>query len=185
MIEELVSTALLEIDPHLVRLSNLRYDDQAPLSGLKYQERPFVYEFYHQIRKLQEEGAPELQGIIFQGEVSKVYQGINHIPDLLLHAPNQSTNLAGFEFELSDYPHIDKDVRTLTRLRELGYQELYLILVGSPLDGNGVNRIIANHCNPSGTPVHIVALDCGRPKADRITFNDVISLAYTGSHQAV
>jgi hypothetical protein len=99
----------------------------------RYQERPFAYELYYQLRKLQEAGRMELQDVVVQSEVSKGYQGIGLIPDLILHIPGRTdANMAAFEFKLSGNLRNHQDLFKLVRLkRELGYREAFMIIVGS------------------------------------------------------
>ena len=114
-------------------MSELSYDGRPMEHGPRYQERPFAYKLYHQLRKLQEAGEMELQYVVVQGEVSKGYQGKGMIPDLLLHIPGRmNANVAAFEFKLSGNLRNHQDLFKPVHLkRELGYREAFTIVVGS------------------------------------------------------
>ena len=70
----------------------------------KYLERPIAYEFYHQLRRLMDEGVVDFGGPIIQAEVDKRYQHCfekGKMPDFIIHTPNSKRNLAVIEFKLS------------------------------------------------------------------------------------
>jgi hypothetical protein len=119
LIEQVVCEALRGVDSEKVRLSTLTIQGD-PLPGLpRYQERAFAYEFFHQMRLLQDRDISELQGITQQAEVNKRYQGLNKIPDLILHRPNSRTNLAVFEFKLGTSHRIKDDISKLLYFRQV------------------------------------------------------------------
>lgn len=123
--------ALHNVEPTEVQLSRATYDGRPAETGPKYQERIFAYEFYHQLRLLQEPGREELQGITQQAEVSKRYQGIPYAPDLLLHVPGQKVNLTAFEFKLATNLDLDDDLFKLQHLKaDYGYRNAYMIVLG-------------------------------------------------------
>jgi hypothetical protein len=132
LLADIVCEALTNVDPSTIRLSPLRYDERPHLRSPKFQERTFAYEFYHQLRKLQEAGREELQGMTQQGEVSKQYQGVPFVPDLLLHVPGEQGNFAAFEFKLAGNRDMNNDLFKLQYLKvDFGYREAFMIIVGS------------------------------------------------------
>ena len=124
--------ALGMVQPGRVQLSNLRYDGRPMVPGHKYQERAFAYEFYHQLRLLQEAGRADLQGFTQQGEVSKTYQGVPYAPDLLVHVPGDRGNLAAFEFKLATNLDLGNDLFKLQHLKaDYGYINAFMVILGS------------------------------------------------------
>lgn len=101
--------ALRNIDMNYCRLSRIDYSDSDKFEFLKkekYLERPFAYEFYHQLRKLVEQKAVDFGGSFIQAEVDKSYQHYfptGKIPDFIIHVPNNplTENLAILEFKLA------------------------------------------------------------------------------------
>jgi len=131
LITDLVLEALRNVEPTKVQLSRATYDGRPAVTGPKYQERTFAYEFYHQLRLLQESGREDLQGITQQAEVSKRYQGIPYSPDLLLHVPGQTANLAAFEFKLATNLDLNDDLFKLQHLKaDYGYRNAFMIVLG-------------------------------------------------------
>ncbi len=161
MLIDIVCEALRKVDPDLIQLSPLRYDGRSSVSYPKYQERTFAYEFYHQLRKLQEAERSELESVTQQGEVSKVYQGIPIIPDLLLHVPGQTTmNLAAFEFKLAENREVVEDLSKLQRMkRDFGYREAFMIILGSLSAAQEWLAIARTFRSPRGQEVHFIIYD--------------------------
>lgn len=70
----------------------------------KYLERPIAYEFFHQLRRLMDEGGVDFGGPIIQAEVDKRYQHCfekGKMPDFIIHIPDSKRNLAVIEFKLA------------------------------------------------------------------------------------
>lgn len=129
---DLVREALRNVEPNVVQLSSLRYDGRLDVPSPKFQERVVAYEFYHQLRKLQESGSALLNGLTQQAEVSKIYQGIRFIPDLIVHVPGEDENAAVFEFKLARNPQFRFDLYKLQHLKsELGYDEAFMVVIGT------------------------------------------------------
>ena len=133
LIADVVVEALRNVDPGKIELSKVRYDGRPPAERPMYQERTFAYEFYHQLRMLQENTrSEELQGVTQQAEVSKRYQGVPFMPDLLLHVPGETMNLAAFEFKLAENQNLRRDLFKLQHLKsDYGYNEVFMIILGS------------------------------------------------------
>jgi hypothetical protein len=116
--------ALENMNERMWILSEILYGPEKELSRLdvriaeeleesKYFERPFAYEFYHQLRILMDQGMTPFENCVVQGEVNKGYQNIffrqenktkksrDTIPDFLIHVPNQriTGNWAIIEFK--------------------------------------------------------------------------------------
>jgi len=106
-----IRTALEKIDKKYCALSQIDYSkieaDKSFIEDLrekKYLERPFAYEFYHQLRKLMDNGHVDFGGPIIQAEVDKRYQHCfkkGKIPDFIIHVPDKKQNLAVIEFKLA------------------------------------------------------------------------------------
>jgi len=106
-----IKMALEMVDKKYCTLSQIDYSRieangsfRKHLSEEKYLERPFAYEFYHQIRKLMAHGDVDFGGPIIQAEVDKRYQHCfekGKIPDFIIHLPNSKQNLAVIEFKLA------------------------------------------------------------------------------------
>jgi len=146
----IVKTALMRMDKKFTDLSRLKFDEisrelKKKLEEQKLQERPFAYEFYHQLRKMYE--SQELddiipEGVVVQAEVHKGYQGIpnlNRMPDFLLHKPSSvNRNFAVIEFKLASYKdRLKDDFEKLAAFKEiLGYTYLIEVIIGH--DGNSL-----------------------------------------------
>jgi len=110
-IVEAVKLALENMNKDYCSLSKLIYEKiEASNSTIKilkkekYLERPFAYEFYHQLRILLDEGIVDFGGKIIQAEVDKRYQQCfenGKIPDFIIHSPNSKKNFAIIEFKLA------------------------------------------------------------------------------------
>lgn len=125
-----LKTALKNMDKKYYMLSrryvtNLKNNPEllSLLNKNKYLERPFAYEFYHQLRKLTENGEVDLGGHFIQAEVDKKYQHYfesGKIPDFIIHIPNTDQNLAVIEFKLASNPTnvILKDFEKLIEFKQ-------------------------------------------------------------------
>jgi len=140
---EAVKRALESMDKNYCRLSTLEYSEFGKLEEVKYLERPFAYEFYHQLRKLIDEGFVDLGGSIVQAEVDKRYQHIfekGMIPDFIIHIPDTEQNLAVIGFKCipnwrgkSDLNKIKEDFEKLLEFkkRPLNYEHLIEVIIGN------------------------------------------------------
>jgi len=110
---EAIELSLENMNKDYCLLSNLRYNCiKASNSTIKilekekFLERPFAYEFYHQLRKLLDNGDVNFGGPIIQAEVDKRYQkviekDIGKIPDFIIHSPSTDENVAIIELKLA------------------------------------------------------------------------------------
>ena len=121
-----IETALEKMDKKYCTLSQTDYsaiDDavKEPVSENKYLERPIAYEFYHQLRKLIDDGIVDLGGPIIQAEVDKRYQHCfenGKIPDFIIHVKNTRQNLAVIEFKLAtNLGKVQSDLEKLTEFK--------------------------------------------------------------------
>ena len=76
-----IRTALEKMDKKYCALSQIDYSEIEAnesfiedLREKKYLERPFAYEFYHQLRELMDNGHVDFGGPIIQAEVDKRYK---------------------------------------------------------------------------------------------------------------
>ena len=104
----------------------------------KYLERPFAYEFYHQLRKLIDNGDVDFGGPIIQAEVDKRYQHYfknGKIPDFILHVPNTQQNLAVIEFKLAtNFNKLEHDFVKLVQFKNneyLKYTHVIEVIIGN------------------------------------------------------
>jgi hypothetical protein len=146
MLVKAVKHALEKMDPRFLRMSGLIFDPntdeflrQLGESQEKLLERPFAYEFYHQMRHLWDIGAElvaPFADVVIQGEVDKGYQTIRHldrIPDFLLHRPNSDArNFAVIEVKLAAFANrIEQDFDKFVSFRNRrGYAHLVEIVIG-------------------------------------------------------
>ena len=109
MVLEAIKLALVNMDQNYCKLSKKDYNEigvtfKNQLKQEKYLERPFAYEFYHQLRKLIDIGCVDFGGPIIQAEVNKTYQHCfenGKMPDFIIHIPDSRINLAVIEFKLA------------------------------------------------------------------------------------
>ena len=141
IVTQAIKTALHNMDHRYCELSKIDYgriESPEPVMRVKYLERPFAYEFYHQFRTLVESGEIDLGGPIVQAEVDKDYQHIfqsGKVPDFIIHVPNaRNKNLAIIEFKLAsrNIEDIQDDLKKLELFRKppLRYAYAALVLIG-------------------------------------------------------
>jgi len=144
-----IEIVLENMEMKFTDLSRLKFNDVSQTLGeklreQKIQERPFAYEFYHQLRILYDNGEIKEfipNDIIPQAEVHKGYQAIpnlDRVPDFILHKPNTDTNFAVIEFKLaSNLRKIEDDFRKLILFKRIGldysvkYEYLIEVVIGS------------------------------------------------------
>jgi hypothetical protein len=137
-----IKNALEEMEKEYCKLSELDYSKvykhiRERAKSEKYLERPIAYEFYHQLRKLIEDGNVNFSGPIIQAEVDKRYQHCfreGKIPDFIIHIPNIRQNLAVVEFKLtSNLDNITNDFNKLLEFKEnpfLRYKNVIEVIIG-------------------------------------------------------
>ncbi len=170
MLIEVVKTALMRMDKKFTELSRLKFDEisgelRRKLEEQKIQERPFAYEFYHQLRKMYESKnqlssiIPE--DVIVQAEVHKGYQEIpnlNRMPDFLLHKPSSNNNFAVIEFKLASRKNeLKDDFDKLVAFRDiLGYKYLIEIIIGDEHSLNECRKEYLRLSSNEGTEIIII-----------------------------
>jgi len=140
-----IKTALENIDKKYCKLSQIDYSrlrtnesTKKFLEKEKYLERPFAYEFYHQLRKLIDSGDVNFGGPVIQAEVDKKYQKCfknGKIPDFIIHVPNTQKNLAVIELKLaSSFRKLKGDFKKLVEFKnnkDLKYAFAIEIIIGN------------------------------------------------------
>lgn len=139
---EAIKLALEDMDKRYCTLSQIDYSKielngstQGFLAEKKYLERPFAYEFYHQLRKLMDSGDVDFGGPVIQAEVDKRYQHCfttGKIPDFITHIPNARQNLAVIEFKVAaNMENIEHDFQKLKEFRKnLKYRYIIEVVIG-------------------------------------------------------
>ena len=173
MIIDPIKSCLEKMDRKFVDLSRLRFNGinrelRKILQEQKIQERPFAYEFYHQFRKMWDDGSILKilsEDVVIQAEINKSYQNIPHlkkIPDILLHKPsNIDKNFAVIEFKLtSNINQIENDFKKLIAFkRRLGYVYLIEIIIGDKNSLTNAKRRILSLNNPNGEEIILIEFD--------------------------
>lgn len=103
------------------------------LGGEKYRERVYAYELYHQLRSIWTSTQ-----FFLNGEVDKkghpCFPGIGPQPDLLVHEPNTTNNVAVFEIKACNAQNdgIDADLGKLNYFRKnVGYRRAIYLVYGT------------------------------------------------------
>jgi hypothetical protein len=137
LITNSIKAALLSMDSRYASLSDIVNGEAEETERVyTYQERPYAYEFYHQLRKMIEEQKLELGGHFVQPEINKTYQHYllneGKIPDFIIHVPNSKTeNLCVIEFKRAKSGEINGDLKKLVEFKDsLRYQFLFEVIVG-------------------------------------------------------
>ena len=172
-VQDLIMTiklALENLDRRYSVLSQMDYSMIAPgslrihLAEKKYLERPFVYEFYHQVRKLMDKGDVDFGGPIVQAGICQDYQHCfenGKIPDFIIFVPNLNRNLGVIEFRLASNPtQIKYELAKLAEFRrELGYRYVIEVLVGSKTVLKDIKEYLTKLSEPDGEKIMIVEFD--------------------------
>lgn len=140
----------------------------------KYLERPIAYEFYHQLRRLMDEGGVDFGGPIIQAEVDKRYQHCfekGKMPDFLIHTPNSKRNLAVIEFKLATRKKEDikDDFIKIVKFKTnplLKYSYGVEVLLGDKHSLENRRKDINGWSKTEGEEIIIIEFDTGSWKAD-------------------
>ncbi|KKM69675.1 hypothetical protein LCGC14_1448360 [marine sediment metagenome] len=186
---EPIKLALNKMNKNFCELSKIDYKYIEATNGLvdylkgeKYLERPIAYEFYHQLRKLIDEGDVDFGEPIIQAEVDKNYQHCfrnGKMPDFIIHLPNFNKNLAIIEFKLAtrkkedikyDFKKIVK-FKTYPRLR---YTYGIEVILGNKRSLAIRMKDINNWNRTEGEEIIIIEFDTDNWKANHsiILFNN-------------
>ena len=182
-----IKTALENIDKNYCKLSQIDYaklevDESTKklLEVEKYLERPFAYEFYHQLRKLIDSGDVTFDGPVIQAEVGKKYQHCfknGKIPDFIIHEPNTRKNLAVIELKLaSNLRYLKNDLKKLVEFKNNPYLEYAFaieIIIGNHFFLNKATECILGMEKTAGEEIIIIYYNtCSRKVEDRKIFVD-------------
>lgn len=177
---DIIKKALENMDKKFVKLSKIGIDENNPIIKRKlekYQERPFAYEFYHQLRKLIDEKKVNLGGYIIQPEVNKSYQPYfekEKIPDFIFHIPDANKNLLVMEFKRTEYiSSISDDFEKLIDFKtNPAFKSPYLYAVEVVI---GDTNSLANACKTittlstsEGIEIMIIYFDTQKWEAEEI-----------------
>lgn len=156
MVISAIKTALGNMDKKYCKLSQIDYSvvrvgesTKKYLMKEKYLERPFAYEFYHQLRKLIDNSDVDFGGPIIQAEVDKRYQHYfknGKIPDFIIHVPNTQQNLAVIEFKLAtNLNRLEHDFEKLIQFKnneDLKYTYVIEVIIGNETSLRNAKRYI-------------------------------------------
>ncbi|MFD6568712.1 hypothetical protein [Micromonospora profundi] len=132
---------------------------------VRYRERVYCYELYHQLRTLSDNphgrdaGAPAytLSGEIDKAQLNAVIDGGRHKPDLVWHVPGQwQHNAVVIEVKAADHLKLDplrKDLQTLSAFlrAERGYERAALLIYGGA-EGEFLRRRVLQAAADVGFP---------------------------------
>ena len=176
-----IKVALENMDQKYCTLSQIDYSKiqvMKPfpnyLSKEKYLERPFAYEFYHQLRKLIDDGDVDFGGPIIQAEVDKRYQHCfenGKMPDFIIHIPNLDKNLAVIEFKLATRSEEDikDDIKKLAEFKakqELKYDNGVEVILGGKQSLKTLREDIENWNKTRGEEIIIIEFNTDSWKAE-------------------
>jgi len=140
----------------------------------KYLERPIAYEFYHQIRRLLDDGTVDFGGPIIQAEVDKTYQHCfekGKIPDFIIHVKNAGQNLAVIEFKLAtNLGKIKKDLEKLVEFKkneQLKYAFGIEVILGNANSLTTAKKIINRLSISDGEEITLIDFNTDSWKANR------------------
>lgn len=173
--------ALENMDKKTCKLSQIDYSKlemiesfKKSLSEEKFLERPFAYEFYHQLRKLMDEGIVNFGEPIIQPEVDKKYQNCfekGKSPDFIIHLPNSKRNLAVIEFKLATNKvgNIKNDIIKLVAFKtnqELKYNKGIEVILGNNQELEALQVDISNWNKNIGEEIIIFEFNTDSWKAE-------------------
>ena len=176
-----VKLALDNMNKDYCSLSKLIYENVQASDSIikilkkeKYLERPFAYEFYHQLRRLLDEGIVDFSGPIIQAEVDKRYQQCfekGKIPDFIIHSPNSNRNIAIIEFKLATRVKEDirEDFKKIVEFktnRDLRYSYGIEVLIGAKNSLESCKREINNWNTTGGEKIIIIEFNTDSWNAD-------------------
>lgn len=153
-------------EPSRLNYSRIDRAVKKPLLQSKYLERPFAYEFYHQLRKMIESKEVSFGGPIIQAEVDKRYQHCfenGKVPDFIIHVPDScqmNANLAVIEFKLASNPEdIKNDLKKLVEFKKNGllkYKHGIEVIIGNSKSLEKAKRFLDNFNKLQGEEIAII-----------------------------
>jgi hypothetical protein len=174
--------SLENMDPQYCELSKLNYEEIELDDGIefaealrkaKYLERPFAYEFYHQLRCLLDNKTVDFGRALIQGEVDKRYQhvpGVGDIPDFIIHVPDSpEDNYAVIEFKLASQgvKDISEDLDKLVGFQgpDLHYDHIVEVIIGTKKELERRREPVRSKAQELGQPITIVEFNIESWKA--------------------
>ena len=144
------------------------------LKDEKYLERPFAYEFYHQLRKLINSGDANFGGpVVIQAEVDKRYQHYfedGKIPDFIIHVPNKQKNIAVIEVKLAtNLSNLKGDLKKLVEFKnhkELKYAFAIEIIIGNFASLKKAKEYISRMGKTNGEEITVIEYNTNSAKVD-------------------
>lgn len=196
MVIPAIKTALENMNKNYCKLSEIDYSSigvskpiREHIAEEKYLERPFAYEFYHQIRKLMDSrGGVNFGGPVIQAEVDKRYQHLpcfenGRIPDFIIHVPNTHKNLAVIEFKMAtNLDNLEDDFKKLMKFKknqDLRYMYAIEVIIGNQASLRSARERV-NRLNNSGDEVITIIefnTDSWRANDREIRYSDVRNVA--------
>jgi len=158
-----IKKALENMNRKSIKLSSFGLDtDDADIA--KYQERPFAYDFYHQLKLLEEKKDVDFGKYYVHPEVDKEYQHYfikKKIPDFIIHTPNSDNNLAVIELKLTNNPNIEADLKKLVEFKNktkprLQYTYGIEVIIGRTIAIKKAIKKIQSLSKTEGTEIIII-----------------------------
>lgn len=193
MVIKAIKTALEKMNKKYCTLSQIDYSKMEMNESIegyfreqKYLERPFAYEFYHQLRTSMDNGDVNFGGPIIQAEVDKRYQhcfGKGKIPDFIIHLPNTNKNLAVVEFKLAkNRGNLESDFKKLVEFkknRSLKYNHAIEVIIGDGTSIRQAKEHIRQLNKSEGEEIIIILFDTDSWKANdwKIRYSNVRDIA--------
>jgi len=193
MVIEAIKMALEKISKKYCTLSQIDYSrmgmNESINDGLRKEkllERPFACEFYHQLRKLMDNGDVNFGGPIIQAEVDKRYQCCfekGKIPDFIIHVPNKDKNLVVIEFKLANnLGNLGNDFKKLVEFKKhehLKYAHAIEVIIGDETSIKQVKKHISQLNKSEGEEIIIIEFDTDSWKSNdwKIRYSDVHDIA--------
>jgi hypothetical protein len=180
---EALKLALENMNKEYCKLSNIDYKKIELTTPLidslkkeKYLERPFAYEFYHQLRKLIDKGDLDFGGPIIQAEVDKTYQHCfknGKVPDFIIHIPDFKENLIVLEFKLATSPkkEIKEDFIKIVEFKRsqiLKYSYGVEVIIGTKSSLITRRKDVNEWNKTGGEEIIIIEFDTESWKADHL-----------------
>ena len=181
-----VKYSLKGMSKNFINLSKLKFDEvneelKKQLIEQKIQERPFIYEFYHQFRKYWSlEAMKKVFGTLayIQFHVNKKLQKISkieQIPDFLINEADSEKNIAVINLIMANRKEeVKRDFDKLVEFhKKLNYTYLIEIIIGNEKEIEETVKYIENLNKSEGTEIIIVQYDYKHKKEDsfRITYS--------------
>ena len=147
------------LDDFIEALANVGHEyylchDSSDTNSIKYMERVFAYEFYHQYRKIMEQHPCRYNGLYLGGEQIKITGFENHVlkmtPDIVLHG-SFNKDCTGYENQKwlceiktksNSLKYSDLDKLASCPVQQLGFDALIFLYIGGHWKSfqNGVKR---------------------------------------------